>query len=64
MTIAGRIDGWTQEDEDMTFGLNGYEREWKGADPPSPEAQAILKRIRADFREEFRRRMPPHRLVP
>ncbi len=63
--MKDRIEGWTQEDEDKTFGLNGHGREWTGEDPPPLEAQRLLKKLRAALAQHLdeacpvRKRPPP-----
>lgn len=41
--MKDRIEGWTQMDEDLTFGLNGLGCVWEGDEPPSLEEQRGLK---------------------
>lgn len=47
---TGRVEGWTQDDEDRTFGLNGHEAEWRGDEPPGPVAQRLFMELRAKLR--------------
>ena len=54
MTIPNRIEGWTQDDEDRTFGLNGYERVYKGTGEPTFEEQRVVKQLRTMMTEKLR----------
>lgn len=43
--MKDRIEGWTQEDEDRTFGLNGRKRDWLGSEPPTLEQQRGIQHM-------------------
>lgn len=51
--MKDRIEGWTQEDEDSAFGLNGCERCWMGDDLP-PEAQHLIMGLRRSVEKVLR----------
>lgn len=57
-TAKDRIEGWTQRDEDMAFGLDEFEREWMGDDLP-PEAQHLLMHMHRKLEEVLRECTPP-----
>ncbi len=61
--MKDRIEGWTQTDEDWTFGLNGYERCWRG-DPPTLEEQRYLLQLYRAIADATQEAFAPPRWAP